>query len=545
MRVRILPDNLINLIRAGEVVERPAQVVKELCENAIDSGASDLRILIRGAGREIILVEDNGCGMEADDLALAVRRHATSKLPDGKLDAIGTLGFRGEALAAIGAACRLSIATRSAEDTNGWRITVDNGKESDVVPCGLRPGTRVEVTKLFASHPARLKALASPRAEAAAIRETVRCLALARPDVSFTLDDGGAGQIRFQAAGLDVRAMAVMGRRFAEICIPFSACGDGTRVSGWVVPPASHTGGTADVRVVVNGRPVRDRTVAAALKSAWKDLSGTDGPPACIFLDLPCGDVDHNAHSTKAEIRLSTPKAVHDLVRTALSEALGAASPVTMAAISMTARGQAMPVTHSAADWRHRPLGRPLGFIGDRYVVCQTMDGVILVDAHAAHERVVHERLKAAIADGGVDSRKLPSPVIVEVGERAAAAIADREADLLFMGLGIAAMDGGAVSVTSVPDCLGNVDAVAVVRSVAAVLADNPWADPLRDSIGELCALLSCHAAIRSGDSPGNERLEALLREIEETPNGGVCNHGRPTSLKFSMEQLDRMFGRT
>jgi DNA mismatch repair protein MutL len=545
MTIRILPEGLVNRIRAGEVVERPAQVVKELCENAIDAGSHSVRIWISGYGMKSITVEDDGPGIAPADLALAITRHATSKLPDGDLLDIKTLGFRGEALAAIGAVCRLTLKSRQPGPSGGWSITLDNGTKSGVIPCALAPGTRAEATGLFASHPARRKAQASGRAEMAAIRETIRCLALARPDIAFTLDTEGAPPLRFPAVtSIETRAKAVMGPTFYADCIAFSGQGNGMTIAGFVSAPGSGRA-QPNQRFIINGRPVKDRILSGALKSVWKDLSRTELPSAIIILTLPPGDVDHNAHAAKAEVRLARQQEIHSFTVGTISEAVGAAPAASgkwLSGKAATAAKPAMPDTDG--DWRYRPLGRALGMVGERYAICQAADGLVVVDAHAAHERVVHESLKKALAAGSVESSVLPAAVIIELGEAAAAAVADREDDLARLGLVIHAMDGGSVAVTAVPTLLMGTDAATLAHQVAAALISDPWSDPLRDAMGEVCALLSCHAAIRSGDDPGLDRIGLLLREIEATPAASVCNHGRPTSFRLTMTDLDRLFAR-
>ena len=546
MPVRILPDAVINRIRAGEVVERPAQLVKELAENALDAGARTVRITLAGGGRELACVEDDGCGMDRGDLDLAVERQATSKLDSGDLSAVSTLGFRGEALTAIGAVCRLSVQSRTADAECGWSIAVENGAKGSLSPCAQRPGTRVEARGLFAAHPARASFLRRPRQEAAAAREAVEALAISRPDVAFFLECDGRQALALPAADWEARVRAVMGAAFAENSVPFSAKAGGAAVRGRIGLPSWSGHVACGQRILANGRPVRDRTVAGALKAAFADVSRDTVPAAAVAITVDSASIDVNVHPAKAEVRWRDPAGIAALVRSAIAEALGASGPLSSAALSAQAAAAARPLSLGAeGDPEAQPLGRGLGMALGTFILSARHDGVVIVDAHAAHERLVHSRLKRAALDGGVAPRRLAAPLCVQVGEAAAALFEEHSAALASLGLAVQAADGGTVVVTAVPEPLRGTDAASLVLDVAAALSEDPHSDPLRQGLERICGLLACHAAVRSGSHLDPEAADRLLREMEASPDvASVCIHGRPTAAFLDRAALESLFRR-
>jgi DNA mismatch repair protein MutL len=542
--IRVLPPEVANLIRAGEAIARPAQVAKELIENAIDAGATDIRVTLRDGGRSLVEVIDNGCGMSPEDLLLCVRRHATSKLDTGDIRDVSTLGFRGEALAAIGAVTHMVVSSRQRGAEHGWQVAVDNGAEAPLRPCGGAAGTRVEARDLFRAHPARAAFLGEARYEAALAKAAFADLALSRPGVAFRLD-GGRKPLALPAASWEARVMAVMGRDFAENSLSFRGASGGLEVAGYVGLPTWGGHAAAGQHVLVNGRPVKDRTVSAALKAAFARVSKETAPAAVVALTLPPGSVDINVSPTKSEVRHKDAGAVSALVRGAVEAAVGGGGPRAAAAVSKLAEAAARAVAPGdLADGRRRPLGAALGMAAGRYVVSATHDGIVVTDLHAIHERHVFEQIRAS-ARSLVPPRPLPAPVRVAVGEDAAALVAAKAGALSRLGLVLSVPEGGEVVVEAVPGALSDVDAAGLARDVAARLRDDPFSDPVGDRLDEMAALIACHAAFRGGDHLDAAALDAMLREIEGTPNAAQCMHGRPTSVALDKDSLDRIFGRS
>jgi DNA mismatch repair protein MutL len=591
MPVRQLPENVVNRIAAGEVIERPASVVKELVENAIDAGATRVEVVISGGGRELIRVSDDGSGMGAEDLALSVERHATSKLDSEDLLNISTLGFRGEALPSIGAAARLSITTRARGSENALEIRVEGGEKSGVRPAALAEGTRVEVRDLFYATPARLKFLKSEQAETAAAIEVIRRLALARPDVAFIIA-AGERVIQYPLRGTDNEGVAarladVIGGDARANTVPVKAEREGVRLSGLAGLPTFSKANSLSQYLFVNGRPVRDKVLLGALRGGYADLlhSGRH-PVVALFIELDPHEVDVNVHPAKAEVRFRDSGLVRGLVVRALQETLsggarrsattgadrlvsfarpqnapnfssswrGAASPYrgglaeaaqaafeTIAQPSADARADLAPVLQADLE---RPLGAARAQLHETYIVAQTTDGLIIVDQHAAHERIVYEKLKHALEEKGISRQILLVPAVVDLDGSDAAALAARADELAKLGLVLEPFGQGAVLVRETPALLGDSDTENLVRDLAEHIAE--WDDtlPLERNLLAVASRISCHGSVRAGRRLKPEEMNALLREMERTENAGQCNHGRPTYVELKLFDIEKLFGR-
>ncbi len=605
--VRQLEDGVINRIAAGEVVERPASVVKELVENALDAGATRVEVVTAGGGKALIRVTDDGIGMDEADLALAVERHCTSKLPEGDLAAIATLGFRGEALPSIGAVARLSIATRAAGAPHGLEIVVAGGRREPVRPSAMVRGTRVEVADLFYATPARLKFLKSERAEATAITEVVRRLALAAPAVAFTLAGADRATLEWPArTGPDAlrrRIADVVGQAFVDDAIEIDAGREGIRLGGLAGLPTATRGTAAQQYLFVNGRPVRDRVLMGALRAAYQDAIARDRHPAAVlFIDLDPHEVDVNVHPAKADVRFRDPGLVRGLIVGAIRQMIArnalepsrAGAAATIGAFRSGGGGYSPPAT----DWRasalrpletvgvapiagnaapagfadgaqtafaataapsadrradagpvlpenfHRPLGAARAQLHETYILAQTADGVVLVDQHAAHERLVYEKLKAARARDGVPTQMLLVPEIVDLPADDVERLVGFADALSGLGLVIEGFGPGAVAVRETPALLGRVDAGKLIRDLADEIAEFDRADALEARLDRIAATVACHGSVRAGRRLRPEEMDALLREMEETPNSGTCNHGRPTFVRLTLADIERLFGR-
>jgi DNA mismatch repair protein MutL len=598
MPVRQLTEAVVNRIAAGEVVERPASAVKELVENALDAGARRIEVVTDGGGRRLIRVTDDGAGMTRADVALAVERHATSKLPEDDLLAIATLGFRGEALPSIGSVARLSIATRHADEPNAWAIEVDAGTKSEVKPAALSEGTRVEVRDLFYATPARLKFLKSDRTEAEAIRDTVRRLAMSRPDVAFTLAGEERAPVTWGAAlpgvaGRLARLGDALGAEFRANAVEVRGGREGLGIEGYAALPTYHKGNGLSQYLFVNGRPVRDKLMLGAVRGAYADYLPRDRHPVvALFVNIAPREVDVNVHPAKTEVRFRDAGLVRSSIVRALQEALArdaqrAASTggeATIAAFRQNAlprRGwdwrnsparpafttqgatalagfaeaaqAAFDVGAPSADARaetsapelvDRPLGAARAQLHETYVVAQTRDGIVIVDQHAAHERIVYERMKAALEKSGVARQILLIPEIVELDAADVERLAARADELARFGLAVEPFGPGAMSVTETPSMLGELDAQALVRDLAEHMAEWDEALPLERRLMHVAATMACHGSVRAGRRLRPEEMNALLREMEATPNSGQCNHGRPTYVELKLGDIERLFGR-
>ncbi|WP_322514246.1 DNA mismatch repair endonuclease MutL [Rhodopseudomonas palustris] len=597
MPVRQLPETIVNRIAAGEVVERPASVVKELVENAIDAGASRIDIFSDGGGRRKIVIADDGAGMTQADLALAVDRHATSKLDDEDLLQIRTLGFRGEALPSIGAVARLSITTRHAREPHAWALSVEGGDKSDVAPAALSHGTRVEVADLFFATPARLKFLKTDRTEAEAIREVVRRLAMARPDIAFTLAGEERAPVTWAAAlpgapGRLTRLGDILGADFRANAIEVRSEREGVAVEGFAASPALTRANALGQYLFVNGRPVRDKLILGAVRAAYSDYLPRDRHPVvALFVTLDSREVDANVHPAKTEVRFRNAGLVRALIVHALKDGLaregrrtaansassvistfrpGAAPPANwdwrsspsypvgggagFAAPSFAERTQAtFDVGAPSADIRpheiapdllDRPLGAARTQIHETYIVSQTRDGLIVVDQHAAHERIVYERLKASLDANGVQRQILLIPDIVEMDEATVERLVGRADELAQFGLVVESFGPGAVAVRETPSLLGKTDAASLLRDLAEHMAEWDEALPLERRLMHVAATMACHGSVRAGRVLKPEEMNALLREMESTPNSGQCNHGRPTYVELTLTDIEKLFGR-
>ena len=598
MPVRQLPETIVNRIAAGEVVERPASVVKELVENALDAGASRIDIFTDGGGRRRIGITDNGGGMTHADLALAVDRHATSKLDDEDLLRIRTLGFRGEALPSIGAVARLTITTRHKSEPHAWTMSVEGGAKSAIVPAALTQGTRVEVSDLFYATPARLKFLKTDRTEAEAIREAVRRLAMARPDVAFTLAGEERAPVTWAAAlpgapGQLTRLGDILGADFRAAAIPVASEREGVRVEGYAATPSLTRANALGQYLFVNGRPVRDKLIVGAVRAAYADYLPRDRHPVlALFVTLDPQEVDANVHPAKTEVRFRNAGLVRALIVHALKDGLAREGQRTAANSDGAALASFRPAFSPRPanwDWRRSPaspafaydrapefaertqstfdigapsadvrfeaampapdlLDRPLGAartqIHENYIVAQTRDGLIVVDQHAAHERIVYERLKASLAENGVQRQMLLIPEIVELDEATVEKLLARTDELGRFGLAIESFGPGAVAVRETPSLLGKANAAGLLRDLAEHMAEWDEALPLERRLLHVAATMACHGSVRSGRILKPEEMNALLREMEATPNSGQCNHGRPTYVELKLADIEKLFGR-
>jgi DNA mismatch repair protein MutL len=605
MPVRQLPEQVVNRIAAGEVVERPASVVKELVENAIDAGASRIDIFTDGGGRRKIAITDDGGGMTRADLALAVERHATSKLDDEDLLRIRTLGFRGEALPSIGAVAKLNIATRHAGEPHAWTLSVEGGEKSALAPAALSQGTRVEVSDLFYATPARLKFLKTDRTEAEAIREVVRRLGMARPDIAFILAGEERSPVTWAAAlpgapGQLTRLGDILGADFRASAIDVRAEREGVMVEGFAAAPSLTRANALGQYLFVNGRPVRDKLILGAVRAAYVDYLPRDRHPVvALFVTLDAREVDANVHPAKTEVRFRNSGLVRALIVHALKEGLAregkrtaantgsdvidalrpafaprqanggqanwdwrrspafpvGPSPAFQTATALAEPGQAAfdvgaPTAdvrfaaQPSADLLDRPLGAARTQIHETYIVAQTRDGLIVVDQHAAHERIVYERLKASLAKNGVQRQILLIPEIVELDEATVERLLERSDELASFGLAIESFGPGAVAVRETPSLLGKANAGALLRDLAEHMAEWDEALPLERRLMHVAATMACHGSVRAGRILKPEEMNALLREMEGTPNSGQCNHGRPTYVELKLADIEKLFGR-
>ncbi len=602
--IRQLDDAAINRIAAGEVVERPASAVKELVENAIDAGATRIAIDVADGGKTLIRVTDDGCGIADEDLPLALSRHATSKIDGSDLLNIHTFGFRGEALPSLGAVGRLTITSRI-PGSDAASIQVSGGKMEAVKPAALRSGTVVELRDLFYATPARLKFMRTDRAEAQAISDIVKRLAMAEPAVAFTLRDvsgGGEGRVTFRADrengdlfdALQARLARVLGREFAENALQIDATREGLRLYGYAALPTYSRGAAVAQYLFVNGRPVRDKMLTGALRAAYFDFLSRDRhPAAALFIDCDPTLVDVNVHPAKSEVRFRDPGLARGLIvsslRHALAEAGHRASSTVANATLVAMRPESAPAAparvyqmdrpSSAArqaayraqspgfaelsqDYSGRivepvpeappveepqdlPLGAARGQVHENYIIAQTADGMVIVDQHAAHERLVYEKLKAQMAENGVAAQALLIPEIVELTDGDCARLMAVADDLTRFGLTIESFGGGAIAVRETPAILGKVDARAMILDILDELTDQGESQTVQAKIEAILSRVACHGSVRSGRRMRAEEMNALLREMEATPHSGQCNHGRPTYVELKLSDIERLFGRS
>lgn len=590
MRIRRLPEGIANRIAAGEVVERPASVVKELTENAIDAGARQIDIAFRDGGRSLIRVSDDGEGMDKDELDLAVERHATSKLQDDDLIDIRTLGFRGEALPSIGAVSRLSLTSRAKQASDTWRIEVAGGRKSEPMPASRIDGTIVEVRDLFFAVPARLKFLKSPRAETAEAADVVRRLALAAPHVgfSFASEDRVLVDLAPEAegdAGRRRRIERVMGEEVFANMVDFDGGRDAFKLWGLASLPTYHRAQAGLQFFFVNGRPVRDKLLAGAIRGAYADLLMRGRfPAACLFIDCPNSFVDVNVHPAKAEVRFRESAVVRGAIVSAIRDALGSRSRQTATGLSSRTLNVIRPVFPRpaprtletslagfapqgfaeeeqarfdmgnlasapvvdmpvpAAD--PHPLGAARAQLHGNYILTQTGDGLIIVDQHAAHERLVYEELKAERAGKRIATQPLLIPEVIDLDPVSIERLANAASLLAELGLVLEPFGDGSIVVREVPAALAGGAIAKLVRDVADDLGEDS-ATTVEERANHLLATMACHHSVRSGRQLKPEEMNALLRQMERTPNSGQCNHGRPTYIELKLSDIERLFGRS
>lgn len=604
--IRRLSEQTVNRIAAGEVIERPAAVVKELVENAIDAGARRITVSLDGGGIDRIMVTDDGGGMPPDALQLAVERHCTSKLTDETLVGIATLGFRGEALPSIGAAARLCITSRPAEASEAWQLRVDGGVVGELAPCAGSPGTRVLVEDLFFATPARRKFLKSVRIEAGHAETVLRRLALATPQVAFSVEFDGRTIFELPASGRAARVSALLAETGSQLTGLLDVSGerDGMRLAGFACGPGVHRATASGQFLVVNGRPVADPVLRTAVRVAYRHLITVGRHPVlALFLTIPPDRLDVNVHPAKSELRFADAEAVRALVIGSLGRALsggaGHAGPGTGVLQSRGSSGlriwypaerpassgppgfaeplpaadfgtrtlplqttpqarrldapptpMAPPIAAVQEDLSH-PLGAAVAQVLDTYVIAVADDGsLVLVDQHAAHERLTHEALREQYLSGSVASQRLLLPEVVDLPRQAGALLLAQAGTLSRFGIDIEAFGGQSVLVRALPVLLGNPDPVALLRDLADELAADDLAAPdqasvLTQRLDAVIARLACHGSIRAGRQLQRAEMDALLRRMETTPRAATCPHGRPTYLKFSRHEIERLFGRS
>jgi DNA mismatch repair protein MutL len=595
--IRRLCEGTVNRIAAGEVVERPAAAIKELVENAMDAGATRIDIAATAGGADLLLIEDDGVGMSAADLKLAIERHATSKLPvrndEDDLSHIVTMGFRGEALPSIGAVARLTLTSRP-HGGEAAEIAVDGGAVSGPRPAAFlasgQHGTRAEVRELFYATPARLKFLKSVRSEELAIIDMVKRLAMARPDIGFTLTLDGR---RVLDVGVEPdlmdgrlpRLARIMGRDFGDNAVRVEAAREGVSLSGFAGLPTYNRANAAMQFLFVNGRPVKDKLLVGAVRGAYADFLARDRHPAlALFLDCDPAFVDVNVHPAKTEVRFRDAGLVRGLIVGALKHALGEAghrASTTVAADALASFQRQMPPSNFstpnifAAAMRETapiylqavPQSVPLSVrmedpapvptvvvdnvlgvaraqLHETYIVAQTRDGIVIVDQHAAHERLVYERMKAALADGAVARQPLLIPEVVDLDPSEVTRVMGLATELAELGLVVEEFGPGAVVVRETPALLGKLDVKALVRDLADEIAETGNALTLKERLEEVSGTLACHMSVRAGRRLSSDEMNALLREMEATPHSGQCNHGRPTYVELKLADIEKLFGR-
>jgi len=589
--IRRLPESLVNRIAAGEVVERPASALKELVENAIDAGATRVAVRIAEGGLDLIEVTDDGCGMSSDQIAMALERHATSKLPDDAIEHVVTLGFRGEALPSIASVARLMIESRVRGTADGWKRVVDHGMLAAEGPAALPPGTRVRVEQLFAKVPARRKFLRSARSEYAACLDVVRRLAMARPDVAFTFEHGDRHILGLQGEeGLEARVAQIVDRMLVDNGVTIDVERGGMRLTGIAGLPTFNRGVADHQYLFVNGRPVKDRLLVGAVRGAYADMLARDRHAVlALFLKLPAEEVDVNVHPAKTEVRFRDPAGVRGFIVSGLRQALatGDKRSAQFPDAGAMSRWQAEPAAALrsifARDWNgpsssihspttvwhgadaevldlpegraevaepvtetvDYPLGIARGQVAQTYIVAEAADGLVIVDQHAAHERLVLERLRAAGAEDKIaSSQALLMPAVVELDEPACDRLEEQVDAFSRLGLLVERFGPGAMLVRALPAALATADPEALLRDLADDAALNGESLLLGEKIEHVLATIACHGSVRAGRTLSVTEMNALLREMERTPRSGQCNHGRPTWVKLSMSDVEKLFGR-
>lgn len=612
MTIRLLSENTINQIAAGEVIERPASAVKELVENSIDAGAKNIDVIMVEGGRKLISISDDGYGMTSEELALAVQRHATSKLKEDDLSNIQTMGFRGEALPSIASVSRFTFKSRAVSSDQAWQIQIEGGNKGKVVPAALDSGSHVEVRDLFYSTPARLKFLKTDRTEFSQTLDVIKRLSMANPDIAFSLYDNERRAFQVSAAQgelLDSRLRrlgAILGAEFTENALPINAERENIILTGYAGLPTYNRGNAQHQYLFVNGRPVKDKLLNGAVRGAYMDfLARNRHPVLALFLEVPTELVDVNVHPAKAEVRFRESGVIRGLIvgalRHALSEAghrasttvsnaaLGSFSPEAGRAtmpfhigsgqqnfqmpsrmageLSEASKSYYAPLGHNDAftppmgrneeleretstsyetqqDLTQFPLGAARGQLHETYIVSQTENGIIIVDQHAAHERLVYERMKKHMTEDEVPRQVLLLPEVVEIEEDAVGRLMTRQDELSKLGLIFDVFGDGAIVVREVPALLGDTDIHGLIRDLADELAEVNQALALKEKLEEVCSTMACHGSVRAGRRLATAEMNALLREMEATPHSGQCNHGRPTYVELKLGDVERLFGR-
>jgi len=626
MKIRLLSEQTINQIAAGEVIERPASAVKELVENALDAGAGNIKVVMSKGGRELISVSDDGHGMSAEELELAVERHATSKLREDDLSHITTMGFRGEALPSIASVSRFTATSRAAGSDEAWQIEIEGGHKKPLKPAARAQGTTMEVRDLFFATPARLKFLKAERTELSHAQDVIKRLAMACPDVAFSLFDNerkifqvssSIAELGDDPAQLRLRRLAaILGREFEQNALKIDVEREDLHLTGFAGLPTFNRGNAQHQFLFVNGRPVKDKLLQGAVRGAYMDFLARDRHPVlALFLELPTDQVDVNVHPAKAEVRFRDAGLVRGLIVSALKHALADAGHRASTTVSQSALGSFEPGTgpslplHSgqqryhqpasypsasageaayayqspflkpdgsdaqipldqaadvlgeqfappagrvdvtpeaqiAPDLQQYPLGAARGQLHETYIVSQNQDGIVIVDQHAAHERLVYERMKQHLAETGVPRQVLLLPEVVELEQGSVDRLIARVEELSDMGLIIEAFGEGAIVVREAPALLGDMDIKGLVRDLADDLAEIDEALSLKERLEEVCGTLACHGSVRAGRRLTVEEMNALLREMEATPHSGQCNHGRPTYVELKLADVEKLFGR-
>ncbi len=585
MSIRRLPESLVNRIAAGEVVERPAAAVKELVENALDAKATKIAVTLREGGQALISVADDGCGMAKDELLLALERHATSKLPDDDLWDIHSFGFRGEALPSIASVSRMSLISRAKGAEGAWQVDVEGGKAARPHPAALERGTRVEVRDLFYATPARLKFLKTPRTESDYAREVVERLALANPDVEFTFQEDDKKPSHY-ARSLDPKSRIgdVMGAEFVENAAVVDIDRGGIKIGGYVSLPTLHAATARGLHLFVNGRPVRDKVLISALRAAYGNLLPSGRYPlAVLFIAVSARDVDVNVHPAKTEVRFRDAAGVRGAVISGIRHALENTAQFTTSTLAPEALARMQPegvqtqfsartsgFSSSYAHSSPRPsmfgeslpqarvsepvveidissvgrLGAAVAQVFGAYIVAQTGDGIVIVDQHAAHERIVYEKMKQALAENKIKRQILLVPEVVEMDEASARRVLACADKLAEIGLIVEMFGPGAVLVREIPAMLGDADVQGMLRDMADEVAEFEDSRALEKKLEKICATMSCHGSVRAGRKLNVDEMNALLRQMENAPNSGQCNHGRPTYVELKKADLDKLFER-
>lgn len=612
MRIRYLPDTLINQIAAGEVVERPAAAIKEMVENSIDARATSIEVDIEHGGLKRIVISDDGCGMNAEEISASLDRHATSKLPHDDLLDITHLGFRGEALASIAAVSRVKLQSFDSQSGEGWEITCEAGVKSEVIPSSIPKGTRIEVKDLFYSTPARLKFQKTERAEYAAVKDMVTRLAMAYPLVSFRLTHDGAQKLHLPAVlEKQSRLSSILGREFGENSMEINAEREGIILKGYAGLPTYHKGSAQHQYLFVNGRVVKDKLLHGCVRAAYADVLHRERHPVlALFLDLSPSEVDVNVHPAKAEVRFKDTQIVRSMIISALKNAIHEDSfqssntvsthtlnsfraPLTDGYNPLPLHRGSRPVvpsyyaghssglaeahmpdyqpfaySHPALQGRlplqsepsirsayieyldenlqEHPLGAATAHIHENYIIAQTREGMVIIDQHAAHERLVYERFKAQLSETGIEKQGLLTPDIVELDETDIHRLMEHSEALLKLGLEIEPFGLGAIAIHSVPVLLGKrLNTKRLICDIVDELRDMESTQVLEEKLNHILSTMACHGSVRSGRKLNIDEMNALLRDMEKTPLSGQCNHGRPTYVTLSLKDIEKLFGRS